>query len=848
MQRVVCDFVVANFDAVEKTATYEKFMTEIEDDARPEMADILAKLLKAQRVKGKRQQEVRCLFSFSFLFSLRTDSLSSLAVVCGSGDGRIACRRKCTKLSTTNRGRVATERGIFCIDDYDCSPSPFDPKVTLLPLASTSPLLRIRPSVLLRAPSEQLRTAVSPVQALLCPPSPTQLWLSPNSSHRSMSSDSDAYDFPSDEDGFDEDAYASDGLAEGERESKKDGAEEESPINLEAFRRDWLAEAAVKPKETPVERPSLRKNAFAHFLLHPDLLDDLVLSSPILSTDDLRSLSLTNSHFYSATVDFLFRKISLPSFVRADILLARLQCNPDLASSIRSATLELLNPLETCTELYEVELLRIANEEKENKQHVEYFWAPGRQSSVGRKPWEQQVYNSLLPGEDYDDVRTKARVRRRLQIAQALGQEKEYSKDGLRKVIQQRTSSWPFSATKRSSDRLGKVLDQLAPHLRHLTLLPPLSHYLPNLASHLSNFSSLQSLSLLGLASPHLRFGHGCAAGTAILQNRFSFAFPALDLRLDGHGFVGGPMSVRKHKLESFLLYWRRARRDVREKGTEEDEEESGWKLEELEMRDVTIKRDPSHHPTTTPTAVTRVDSKKPPPTIRDSVWDPDPLLYLDLSAFVGSQAKLTSLILVEVSGVVPSTIYEAVSKCGSSLRTLVLLDLNIPCDSYTPNTSSHSQSLSIDFSFTRRTPTQRYGQRKTFDNLVSLADLWYRFDAPSSSPYQLADSTYWPSTTLAEALERCLSLRHLELGVSISRAGNSPYPPAMLDGLLVARPPLEVLKLRMGVEGPTQEDGLLDSEGWEKVAGQVEEIGTWKTVKMGQSGVMVSLRTSGRA
>jgi hypothetical protein len=52
VQDTVVDWVVANFDAVERTDAYEKIMEDI--DEKPGAARVLAKLLKAQRAKGKR--------------------------------------------------------------------------------------------------------------------------------------------------------------------------------------------------------------------------------------------------------------------------------------------------------------------------------------------------------------------------------------------------------------------------------------------------------------------------------------------------------------------------------------------------------------------------------------------------------------------------------------------------------------------------------------------------------------------------------------------------------------------------------------------------------------------------
>ncbi|GAA5888816.1 hypothetical protein JCM6882_002863 [Rhodosporidiobolus microsporus] len=684
---------------------------------------------------------------------------------------------------------------------------------------------------------------------------------------------SDAYSFPSDEDAYfsDDDLVLDDSEdPNGDEAGGTAGQGEEAPLPLDltAFRRDWLeqvdAVAATKARvnANPANLPG---SAFSRLFSHPDVVD-AILSSPALSPSDLSSLARTHSLFREPAQALLFRHTPISTLARATALSELFDVRPDLAGLVRSATLALGDPLEMARESGVVREKMAQQERREMSQAIEYYWTEGGKS-VARREWEQDLLKQLRVGVDEEDPEGFDKARRNGHVVWAL---KKLPKQELEVLVTQMRAElfkWPVGPGR--SPALHRLFDHLAPTLDSLTLAPPLSHHISALTSVLPSFTALRTLTIRGDPSCALRFRNPRSTADTLrhLKQIARLPAPAVALNTGSFGFRGAPPGVEKLVLESVMLYWE-AGLTKSLVNSEKREWRDGWKLDELEMRRVVVKRAPTSWRSRPARAeqddseddVDEAASTKQQAKSGAGAFASDPLLYLHLANFVSAHpaARLTSLVLVDVDGVVPSTIYLAIHSAGPALRHLTLENINL----FTPSSSSSqpaeppqpTETLTVDFPLTALPHTSshtaaRVAQRAQLVQLVARAAHWHRYDSASlpSSKLRLASAhaTYWPSNTLPDALKRCTSLRTVKLDASLEKASNAPYPPAVLDALLEVRSPLEVVRLRIGAEGPTREEGFLDVEGWEEVGRKVAELGAWETVRKEECRVVVALRTS---
>ncbi|GAA6040344.1 hypothetical protein JCM8097_007567 [Rhodosporidiobolus ruineniae] len=758
---------------------------------------------------------------------------------------------------------------------------------------------------------------------------------------------SSAYSFPSDEEGYDPLVCLSDPepAAAEEDEGKDEDVEMEAPpaageLDLEAFRYDWRREVSNTQRAIRTrDRASFPPGPVAAVLLNTDLLQ-LILAP--LKRKDLCALSLTCAFFREAAQAILFRTVTVPSFGAAALLSSLFSSNPTLATYVRHAYLSLAHPLETAADVEPIASLVQRQRAKQDQQHNEYFGKPGRPTVVCRE-WEYTLRRNLPLGADREDerilaaarryglaewalahhvqkkqeeadraansgaARTEAAVRlengelptaavveeqqRQRQAAQERRQAKARElRRPLYDVLSQRFSQWPFAHWEQPNPALSSLLDFLAPHLTHLVLTPPLSHYFSTFSSAVSSFASLSSLEIRGNWSRTLRFDNELSDRRhGSLTKLVHLPLPVLDLFPDGSGIVGVPPSVTRLVLDSVLLTWRKDDLEVPANGgskptggasAEVDEqpkeghesivkmEEKSWGVEELALRRVVVKRRANKRQRTQPKPLKLSEEDLPHlphGDARDPLLLPDELAYLSLDGFSGLSSHLTSLLLIDVDGVVPSSISAAVYAAASSLRHLTLHNLNLGAVAGAAVRtdglyfSSRVEVVLVDFPLTAASarmsviPTDRGRQ---LSDLEMAASRWWQFETgtlPSPKPARppppaSSSSSEQRELDLPAALSRCSNLLTLHLDASLQLASNVPFfSPRVVDALLEARPPLQVLKLRLGAEGPTPREGFLSRREWEEVARKVEEVGEWPTLRLGESVVEAKLRVAVR-
>ncbi|GAA5827234.1 hypothetical protein JCM11251_001183 [Rhodosporidiobolus azoricus] len=683
-----------------------------------------------------------------------------------------------------------------------------------------------------------------------------------------MSGDSsDGYDFPSDDDGYLDDDWLA--LDEGSddpaaEETRTAASDTPLPLDLAAFRRNWLEEvdltASHRHTASARSRKPLPDSPFTRLFSHPDLIDH-ILSSPVLLPADLSSLALAHTIFRLPSQSLLFRDVATPTLLRASALSALFDSNPSLAQVVQTATLSLGNALEMASEAVAVQEKMWDKKRKEESQAIDYYWTT-EGKSVARRQWEVDLRKSIRSRVDQSDTSILARARRNSHITWALSKLGKKDREVLVAQLRAEVLQWPLGPV--PSTPIRHLFEYLAPSLVELTLIPPLSHHFFALFTILPTFSSVRGLTVQGDPSCVLRFDDKFSTldWCKAMQQVVRLPAPILALKDKSVGLLGAPPGVAKLKLESVILYWEGG---VKKMLADDEEEGPSWQLDELELRNVVVKRSPAGWRLRFDAGEPLDDfikSKKhetPLPDFVKARFAPDPLLYLHLANFVGPSASLASLVLVDVDGVVPSTIYLAIHEAGPSLRHLTLHNINLslsPSSSSSTGSRAPTESLVVDFPLTpfpltSQTYAYQKSRRTQLVQLVERAEHWYRFDTsslPSSSLILAhAHKAFWPLTTLPSALKRCTTLRILRLGASAQRASNSPYTPAILDALLETRPPLEALSVRLSVEGPTRAEGFLEVEGWEEVGKKVEEMGKWETIKTEDSTVVVALRTSRR-
>ncbi|GAA5987658.1 hypothetical protein JCM11641_001183 [Rhodosporidiobolus odoratus] len=646
--------------------------------------------------------------------------------------------------------------------------------------------------------------------------------------------------------------------------------------DLDAFRLTWSAEVDHKfdrQRRVQAFRPT---SAVHHVLLNPDLAD-LILSQPSLTPADLGSLSLSCSILCGAAQRQLFGTLRIGTFRQADELKVALQENPNLHSLFRQVEISLGD---FAASLTDVGLVAAKMEEKrrqEDEVPSEYFYAPDG-STLELRPWQAALKHprSALPPDG-----NKAAALRRLShldwaIQQLEAEEKataaatetkprEVGQPALIEVsrlLSAALSRWPFVATAQEDLAPVALLNSLASAAGELTLSSPLSHFVPTLMSSLSNTSNIRTLRILARETGHQslrRFDNSnlappprrrAAIGVAVaVANRpgpeegelpppFESALftppAAVNLRKDGRGIEGSWAGIERLELEGIVLRQSEAlEQSVLQEPRVEPE---GWKLSQLEMR-WTMVYPPGRRLSTGGLSVHFTETDDLVELWRETHTLPSPtiLAQLDLFTFLNLSAPshtLTSLILVDVDGLSPSSIYRAIQASGSSLSHLTLENVNLGLSAHRPDpvdlpffTTSHIFHLSPS------PPRQPTAEERNFSKLEASARL-----LPHSTVLQ-------PSPSLAEALYRCAALRSLRLWSSLSHIRTSPYPPAILDALLAAKPPLRDLNWKVGVQGPGWQAGLISKQGWFKFADKLEELARWDSVVVSECSVSVGLR-----
>ncbi|GAA5855139.1 hypothetical protein JCM8547_002396 [Rhodosporidiobolus lusitaniae] len=669
----------------------------------------------------------------------------------------------------------------------------------------------------------------------------------------SSNASSSEYDYSGDEYDYEDDAYLSD------EPQRSNGAT--LPLDLEDFRKDWLKEVDEAPPVTsktssPRTRPPLPATAVSRVLINPDVLEQILLSSS-LSRSDFSSAALVNTHLHSAVSAIRFRRVNILTPARAQALGDLFLRNPSLPACITDVHLSLGDPLSLFSERSDVKEVVAEKRALEEQEQPEYFWTAGKKETVERKPWKQRLHERFRHDQDPNDEETWHQARKRAQIVWASKQSEKYNLGAVQQYVKSQAASFPFAVKSDSVPaQLADLLQGLgkAGTVTRLTLSPPVSHFLPNLAPFvISTFPSLISITVICTPSCALPFNNPSDAldGEHLLRDLLHLPLPVVELLPGGRGLEGVPKTVTSVKLKGALMYWQLEKEGKAGNSVGELEDDArSWSLDTLSLSNVTIKRPPpppparrffrrSHAP---PNGLSLAPGRNPLVVPPQSPFSVDPFLHLDLCAFLGPSSRLTSLTLSSVSGIIPSSLALAISHSSSTLRHLHLSDLNVtfpPSPFPFPMTGekkavelvAFGRSVIAPFSLSPLTSSaEKTALEKSCTKLSEAAQKWWAVDSDSIPSFPIAKtapSSTTSSLSLSSTLSYCTHLHTLHLLTSFSLSSNCPFfPPSILDALLVARPPLEVLQVRLGAEGPTREEGLLGGEGWVGVARKVEEVG----------------------
>ncbi|BGP36408.1 hypothetical protein JCM10449v2_000309 [Rhodotorula kratochvilovae] len=593
----------------------------------------------------------------------------------------------------------------------------------------------------------------------------------------------------------------------------------EIPAALAEFRLNWTAEI-IKPHAPRPPRPVANHHpVFAN----PDLLD-IIVAVPQLVESDLKSLALVDTTFWRAAQRRLFRSVTIPTLSHARRFASLLERNPALASFVKHLSVPLADHRIMVLETPEVRrLIDSKRSEEDNEEEAWFYDASGR--SVSRMPWMNALYRELgeitslevleaarsrkhtkwalgqlvLPDQPHvwsngrwlgadaedDDTSDEEDPERQRRV-----QEKRDREERIRckaQVAQELTTaiaSWPFdtSADASANEPLLAALFRLP---QRLSLSYPLSHYVFPLALILSSSTNLQHLRIVGQEES--------AGSLPYDEDKFTGGPAILRLQTSGCAFKGAPSSLASVTLDSLYLVVEDGSGDV-----VVDAETAGrWQPGHVDLWHVLAFW-------TSPATTT---NKRPlaliPRNARHRVLDLPPesfgglqsnFLCLDLFTFLG-QSALTSLVLVDVSGVIPSTIYRAIHASGATLRHLELVDIN--CRSSAGGAPDDDRGSPAKCVFPLSAP-----------------------DAPAS-----ARSPDWDALDAAAARLAGVPARPVDPEPPHAPPRDfaaSPYIPDLVDALLAAAPPLETLRWRVGVPAGREAFGARE---WEAFALRVTEI-----------------------
>ncbi|GAA6002678.1 hypothetical protein JCM10207_007623 [Rhodosporidiobolus poonsookiae] len=666
---------------------------------------------------------------------------------------------------------------------------------------------------------------------------------------------SSAYSFPSDDEaGYDSAEYASDRQSDAEEgradpSPQADSVDEQPPADLDAFRRNWIEDVDSQAKAKPPQqqravrqqRPPLPDTAFRRFVLNDDLLP-LVLVNPVLSREDIRNLSLAHSCFRLATRQVLFRTVSLSSFGAVSCLLDFFQHDPNLPSCIINARITLGDLFEAATELPDVAASMQKKHEMEEAEPPEMLYDEQRRP-MARPPWNKRAREFMVKhGYPRDGTvhgergpKTLADARRHGQLSYALSLLGASQQLAFPYHLERALARWPFDLS-HEPEPFAVLLSHLSPFLTRLKLDFPLSHYIPAFETHLECLGALHTLHIQGEARRTVGYGPAVSLLHA--------GPPVLDVRPDGQGFRGSPPTVHRLVLKEVVLNSPPSPTD----SPPQQAEQPAWRLSELELTSVVVQAVSEIPATTVPPSLEVVpwSALRPPP--RASLPPPPPRPLLDLQLFVGTAPslsnppRLTTLRLTSVAGVVPRTIAAVVEQSGPTLHHLTLFDLDYPAasldSSHAARSGTSTNFLSHEFLRPPHALLPPDVEKAAFSALAAASTADHASLVPS------ADTAAFGSP-LAAALSRCTALRTLRLGSSLpavpGAGADSAFPPCLIDALLVARPPLELLRWRVGVAGG--EEGSVRVEGWREFARKVEEVGRWEGLRREQCSVKVEMR-----
>ncbi|GAA5837216.1 hypothetical protein JCM9279_005620 [Rhodotorula babjevae] len=637
------------------------------------------------------------------------------------------------------------------------------------------------------------------------------------------------------------------------------------PAPLAEFRQLWTEQLSQEqqqpPEPSPAPPPDPCPRPARHFhhpvLSDPDLVD---LICAELDPRDLRSLALVDTVIGPVARHRLFRTVSISTPTRAHeyLALSRSSSLPPPAA----LDISLADYRSVLAETKAFRALVAWKRAQEDEEDVDWYYdQAGR--TVGRQPWLNALYRKLGEGVTLERVEAARRAQHRAwarRVVEAPATEKCAADVAGEPTHKERVHSevhggvfqtWPFKPLAVARP-IEPVLDELARLPKRLTLSTPLSHYVTPLAPILSPLSTLEHLHIVGAEDTYESMGDpSFRPSPCVVQVRASHC-----------GLVGAPQGLQSVKLEWLRLAVLDTASAGEASGEEEDEAEREWRPERVHLEHVVARPQPA-------TARAR-----PPPPLRfrfepsqdDEEDDFEPwctrFLCLDLFTFLG-QSTLASLRLVDVHGVVPSTIYLAVQHSGASLRHLELVDVNSMATAQDgPNDEPYVPLVRHVFELTLcdATTSSASGTSSTDAGAGAGADaadldaaIAERTDLPSPPlaplhPSQLAHSAAsLPSLSLAAALRHCTSLRTLRLTSStlVLPPAEPSYPPDILDALLEARPPLELLQWRVGAPQGSSALGALE---WARFAHKVRALpDELRTLASEDSEVWMALRRSAR-
>ncbi|GAA5925154.1 hypothetical protein JCM3775_006379 [Rhodotorula graminis] len=636
-----------------------------------------------------------------------------------------------------------------------------------------------------------------------------------------------------------------------------DDVDDDELAPLAEFRQLWTEQLSQEQHQGPQHTPApSRPRPARHFhpvLSNPDLVD-LICAHPELSLRDLRSLALVDTVVGAVARRRLFRTVSISTPTRAHEYLALSRASSLPPPSTLDVSLADYRSILAETEAFQV--LVAWKGVKEDRQNFEWYY-DGAGRSVRRQPWLNDLYRKL--GEDAPPERLEA-ARRAQQRAWARRVIEAPPADKCEadlpggpmlkeqvcdKVVGSVFQTWPFTPRADATAVGPDLADLFRLSQKRLTLSHPLSHYVTPLAPILASTSTLEHLHIVGA-----EYEHGDTVDPS-----FCGGPCVVQVNASHRGFVGAPSRLVSVELESLQLAVLDVASAGDASGDGQDEGEREWGPERVHLEHVVARPQ---------TATARA---RPPPPLRfwrseaDQYSHDDELeplrtrfLCLDLFTFLGRPA-LTSLRLVDVHGAIPSTIYLAVQRSGASLRHLELVDVNSKATAqegwdrqpYVPIVKHVFRIASSDASSSPSSPLGAFATDSAALDAV-IAERTH-LPSPPLAPLHPSQRTHaassLPSLSLASALRHCTSLRTLRLtSTTFALPPAEPsYPPDLLDALLAAHPPLELLHWRVGVP-----DGRTSAGEWARFAERLESLsGELGTLDVGESEVWMALKRPAR-